>query len=328
MNEQSYDLRKARKSFSRVGFSFAALLAAAFLGQLLLIVLPAVIWGEENAITQASWWKWVVSFVPMYLLAFPACYLVIKKLPIQRNEKKKLTKKQFMMLLPMCFCLMYAGNLVGTILSEMLSFGTAENALDTYAMDQSPLKILVMVILAPTLEELICRKVLIDRTKAFGEKNCVLLSGMIFGLMHQNLYQFFYAFALGCLFAYVYIRTGCLRYPVILHMIINFMGSVLAPFVLSNVDMSILEKLGEGTVSRDQVLSFLPGFFLMMAYSTVLMGLSVFGLVLLIIKRRKITWKEAPQQLPERAALKTTWLNVGMILYTLLCLTMMVLVLI
>ncbi len=327
MDEQNYDLRQARRSFSRIGFSFSALLAAAFLGQLLLSFLPVAIWGEEEVLSQTSWWKWVLSFVPMYLLAFPTCYLVIKKLPTHPIEKRTLTKKQFLTLIPICFCLMYAGNLVGNILSLLLSWGRAENALNNFAMDQSPLKILVMVILAPTLEELICRKVLIDRSRHFGEKNCVLLSGLIFGLLHQNLYQFFYAFALGCVFAYVYIRTGRLRYSVILHMLINFMGSVIAPFVLSNVDLTFLETLITGEATMEQVYGFLPGFLLMMGYSMVLMGLSVFGLVLLIIKRRSLTWQETPEHLPQGTAFKTTWCNPGMIVYTLLCLVMIVLAL-
>lgn len=327
MNEAFCDLRKAKRSFSRVGLSFTTLVVTAFLAQLLLTILPILLRGEGNKPEAATWWKWVVSFAPMYLLAFPACYLVMKNLPDRAIEKKKLSKKQFLMLIPICFCLMYLGNLLGTLLSELLSWGNAENALDGFATDQSPLKILVMVILAPVFEELICRKLLIDRTCQFGEKNCVLLSGMVFGLLHQNLYQFFYAFALGCVFAYVYIRTGCLRYPLILHMLINFVGAVVAPFVLSNVDMGIMESLGNGTVTRQQLLSFLPGFLLMMVYSTLLMGLSVFGFVLILIKRRRITWKETPEQLPEGSAMKTTWLNAGMIIYTLLCLVMMVLAL-
>ena len=149
-----------------------------------------------------------------------------------------------------------------------------------------------MVILAPLLEELICRKLLIDRTVRYGEKLSVLMSGLIFGLLHQNLFQFFYAFALGSVFAYVYVRTGRIRYTIILHAIVNFLGAVVAPAVLSVLNMDALEKLEAGEISVELLMEILPGYLVLMAYSTVLMGLSVFGLVLLILKLRgKLLWK-------------------------------------
>ena len=52
----------------------------------------------------------------------------------------------------------------------------------------------------------------------------------MFGLFHLNLFQFFYAFGLGLMFGYVYMRTSQLRYSIVMHMIINFNGSVLAPW--------------------------------------------------------------------------------------------------
>ena len=62
----------------------------------------------------------------------------------------------------------------------------------------------------------------------------------MFALFHLNLFQFFYAFGLGLMFGYVYMRTSQLRYSIVMHMIINFNGSVLAPWVLSQVDLEAL----------------------------------------------------------------------------------------
>ena len=231
MEERISPLRSVRKSFSVVGYAFALLIAVATTVKLAFLTLPEVMGWD--GLTEQSWWTWVCASAPMYLFAFPACFLMLRILPGQAPEQRKLSLKQFLTLIPICFCMMYAGNLIGTFLSMLLSGGNAVNALNDYAMDDSPLKILVMVILAPLLEELICRKLLIDRIACYGEKLSVLMSGLIFGLLHQNLFQFFYAFALGSLFGYVYIRTGRLRYSVILHTGINFLGAVVAPAVLS-----------------------------------------------------------------------------------------------
>lgn len=321
MDETSVQLRRARRSYSIIGFGFVTLIAVVFAAQLGLSYLPTI--PGLKGLTESTWWNWIVAFAPMYLLAFPACCLILKSIPAQTFEQKALTKKQFWMLLPICFCLTYAGNLVGTLLSLIFSGGEAMNPLNDYAMDQSPLKILVMVILAPLLEELICRKLIIDRTVRYGEKVSVLMSGLIFGLLHQNLFQFFYAFAVGCLFAYVYIRTGRLRYTVALHGIINFLGAVITPLILSIMPEAALT----GTVTENALkdVKELLAMMLVSSYSMLQMGLAVFGLVLLILKRRSLIWKES--QLPESAALKAALLNVGMILYAVICLIMMVLVL-
>lgn len=325
MDDTTARLHSARRSFSIVGFAFAALIVVAFAAQLAFMFLPKMLGWD--ALIRKSWWTWVCASAPMYLFAFPACFLGLRMLPAEAPQRKALTVKQFFTLLPICFCMMYAGNLVGNLLSWVLSGGKAVNALNSYAMDQSPLKILVMVILAPLLEELICRKLLIDRTVRYGEKLSVLMSGLIFGLLHQNLFQFFYAFALGGLFAYVYIRTGRIRYTVILHTIINFMGAVVAPGILSLLNMEALNELASGNVSKELLMEVLPGYLVLMGYAAALLGISIFGLVLLILKFRKLTWQESSHQLLKKPAFKAAFLNVGMIVYTAICLVMIVLAL-
>jgi len=323
MEEQVLQLRSARKSFSVIGFAFTLLIAVATVAQLAFVLIPKFMGWD--GLTEQSWWIWVCASAPMYLFAFPACCLMLLIVPGQTPEPHKLTPKQFLTLIPMCFCMMYAGNLIGTVLSMILSGGNAVNALNDYAMDNSPLKILVMVILAPLLEELICRKLLIDRTAHYGEKLSVLMSGLIFGLLHQNLFQFFYAFALGSLFAYVYIRTGRIHYTIILHAFINFLGAVVAPAVLSLLNMDAINELAEGNISPELLMEILPGYLVLMIYATALLGMSVFGLVLLILKLRRLTWKGG--LLPFKAALKPALLNAGMIVYSLICLVMIVLAL-
>lgn len=97
--------------------------------------------------------------------------------------------------------------------------------------------VVFLVIVGPIFEEWLFRKQLIDHTRKYGEKTAILLSGLAFGLFHMNLFQFFYAFLLGLMFGYVYTRTSKLRYSTAMHMIINFNGGVLAPWVLTRVDL-------------------------------------------------------------------------------------------
>lgn len=331
MDEQTYHLPQAKKPFSRIGIAFSTILVVSTALQLLWFWLPDVILGENNPLNASSWWMWLGSIVPMQLIGIPLGVLVMRKLPAQKPEDHKLSAKHFLEFLAMSFCLMYIGNLIGTFLSSGLSDGQATNAVAEMAMDTNPLKILAMVILAPLLEEFICRKVVIDRTRQYGEKVSVLLSALIFGLLHQNLFQFFYAFGLGLVFGFIYIRTGRLRYTVLLHIIINFMGGVAAPWIISQVDMNALMSL-DPTASTAEIMALyeqiLPGLLLLLGYATLLLGLAITGLVLLIKRCKSLYWADAEEQLPKETAGKTVYLNVGMVLYVLLCMAAIILALI
>lgn len=322
MDEQTYHLPQAKKTFSRIGLAFSAILVVATALQLLWFWLPDVILGENNALNVSSWWMWLGSIIPMQLIGIPLGVLIMHKLPAQKPEDHKLSAKHFLEFLAMSFCLMYAGNLIGTFLSTGLSGGNAQNAVAEMAMDTNPLKILAMVILAPLLEEFLCRKVVIDRTRQYGEKLSVVLSALIFGLLHQNLFQFFYAFGLGLVFGFIYIRTGRLRYTVLLHIIINFMGGVAAPWIISQVDLNTMMNL-DPTASTAEIMALyeqiLPGLLLLLGYVTVLLGLAITGLVLLIKRCKSLYWADAEELLPKGTTGKTVYLNVGMVLYVLLC---------
>lgn len=331
MNETVYDHKSARKVFSRIGIAFFVFVVV---GSALQLILPAIlnaILGPDNWFSTSSWGMWILSFAPIYLVAFPLTILILCKIPANKYEPQKLSTRQFLTFVPMCFCLMYAGNLVGTLLSLILSGGQATNNVATLAMDNNPLKIMVIVILAPIFEELVCRKLIIDRTRQYGEKTAVLLSGLLFGLFHLNLYQFFYAFALGIIFAYIYIRTSKLIYPIILHAIINFMGSVVAPWIITKVDMDALQNLSSTSMQTEQLMEtlepMLSGLLIFMLYSCVLMSMAIWGLVLLIVKRKKAQWQEAEAQLPKGTLAKTVYLNVGMILFFIIAVVFFILAL-
>lgn len=320
--EEIYDLKPVRRIFSRIGMAFCAILILGTVLQLAFVLIPAAIWGEDNWLATSSWGLWISTFLPLYGIAIPIGLLFLRKLPAQKPQDQKFGIKQFLVIFPICVFFMISGSLLGNFLSALLSGGTAENALNDYAMDTNPLKVVVMVILAPLLEEYICRKQIIDRTLPYGEKTAIIFSAAVFGLLHQNLFQFFYAFALGLVFGYIYTRTGRLRYTVILHGIVNFMGSVIAPWILKLANTDALANL-DPTLPAEQLLPIymevLPGLLVALGYLALYYGLALAGLVLLIVVWYKLEFKQTESQLPKNTAFKTAYLNTGMIIYFLLC---------
>ena len=301
------------------------ILAINVLLQELLFYLPGILLDRESWLSDSSWEMWIGTFAPLYLIAIPCGLLIMKKLPATAPDDHPIGTKNFFIFIPICFFLLYAGNILGTLLSMIFSGGTAQNMLEEYLFDNHPLKFVVIVILAPVLEEYVCRKQIIDRVAPYGEKQAVFLSALVFGLLHGNLFQFFYAFALGWVFAYIYIRTGRVRYTMILHSIVNFAGSIIAPWILSVVDIDALAAL-DFTLPMEELLpilqNILPGLLLLFVYLLILLGLSVTGMIFLILRSNRLIWKESAAQLPAAGSTKTVYWNAGMIMYTLLCIAM------
>ena len=189
-------------------------------------------------------------------------------------------------------------------------------------MDSSVLpKALLLVILAPIIEEYIFRKILIDRMHSYGEKLAVVTSALMFGLFHGNLSQFFYAYALGLVFGYVYLKTGRLRYSICLHMLINLLGGVVGPFFLEKISVIYTMETMD-LAALEPVLPWMAAFGL---YTSALVGTAVAGLVLLCIHKKHISFEPAELELPKETWFKTVYANVGMILLVLTCLALTVL---
>ena len=166
------------------------------------------------------------------------------------------------------------------------------------------------------------RKQLIDHTRKYGEKTAILLSGLAFGLFHMNLFQFFYAFLLGVMFGYIYMRTSKLRYSTAMHMIINFNGGARAvdsdarrpgPAGQGVSGRGKRQCGGDGTVgvAERHRLAIMLVYFLL--YGAVILA----GFVLLIRNFRKAEFYIAPEELPRRRA-KTVYGNVGMVTFIVL----------
>ena len=304
------DQKKARRDFSRLGFALLTFFVAAAVLQGLagyLLSLPGV--------PRSPLVSWGLGYiVPLYVIGVPLTLLVMRGVPAERVEPQRLGFGKLIAFLLMCFPIMYAGNLVGTLMSYMFSGGSAENPLESLVMDSSWIQVVVLAVLAPLFEEFIFRKQLIDRIGRYGEKTAIFFSALTFGLFHGNLYQFFYAFALGLLFAWIYTRTRKLRYSFFLHMCVNFWGSVVAPWILTNTDLGVVDEVLAGNMDVD-----ISGLLPLYAYSFALLALVIAGLVLLIRRRRDFLLLPTAEQLPRGSGFRISCLNPGVILFAIAC---------
>lgn len=312
-------LKQARRDFSRIGASLCLMVVIWYaLATVLEGALYAAVGGKGEA---PNWVTYVGSGVPLYLIAMPIAVMLMGKSTVIETRKFDMKPGLFFKLLLMCLPMMWVGSVFGSMLSMALSNGEATDRVADLAMQTNIWNVVFLVIVGPIFEEWLFRKQLIDRTRKYGEKTAILLSGLAFGLFHMNLFQFFYAFLLGLMFGYVYTRTSKLRYSTAMHMIINFNGGVLAPWVLTRVDLDQLEKVSEAAengnaAAMEQWASQdVEGLAIMLVYFVLYGAVILAGFVLLIRNFKRFEFYTAPEELPRGTRAKTVCGNVGMIMF-------------
>lgn len=221
-----------KKFFSKIGFNYLAYSIASILFLIILSNIIAVIRPEIlNNINIAT----IITAICNYVLPLPILLFLMRKLDSTEIKKNNLGFKTFLKYLCITFTLMWIGNITGTIITNLLSF-TIQNDIANPIQNLINstdlwLNLILISLIGPIFEEIIFRKILIDRTIKYGPLASILVSAIIFGLIHGNLNQFCYTILVGGFFAYVYIKTGQIKYSIGLHIILNMLGSVLSMIV-------------------------------------------------------------------------------------------------
>ena len=111
---------------------------------------------------------------------------------------------------------------------DLVKFITS-NAL---SLRSKALLFLFLLIEAPVLEELLFRGVLFGGlTKIMPIWPAILLSGLVFAVIHINAATLIPLWFLGVAFAWLYVRTGTLLAPMAVHFTFNAVNLALCPFV-------------------------------------------------------------------------------------------------
>ncbi len=85
------------------------------------------------------------------------------------------------------------------------------------------------------VEELLFRGVILSNIRPYNESGAVVISAVLFGLMHQTPFQLFYATAVGIVLGIVYLKTGTIWSGILLHFF-NNLFSVLQTYILDVYD--------------------------------------------------------------------------------------------
>lgn len=313
-----FDAQKEKKVFSRIGFGLAlfSLVSLAISLMIQLVVLFAA-----PSFAETTLFLNLLTPISLYLFALPVLMLVIGGLEAKAPKKKKMSVGQWLLILLISFGLMYIGSYVGNyvmaVMSDIVGYDY-NNMLESVIDDNNLwLTAIFTVIVAPIGEEFVFRKLLIDRTQKYGCFVSVMLSGLAFGLMHANFYQFFYAFALGLVLGYVYYNTGKLHLTIALHAAINFFGSIVSSLLMQGV-LKMEEALNnmDGTdpsAGVDFLVEHGATLAGMLVFELIVIGAMVCAVVLPIVLRKRIVLGRGEVEIPRGRRFETVVMNVGII---------------
>ncbi len=313
----NYEILKTyKKHFSSLGLMY-------FLGALIIIgvqvAVSMLVLAFAPSLLDNPNLSLLVSMLPTYAIAFPLTSLLIHQVPGVQMKKHNMKPTQLLGAFAISYALMYLSNLAGQFFTNIIGIikgSPVDDAIADLVSELNPLTaFFVMVLLAPALEEWIFRKLLVDRTIRYGEGTAIFLSGLMFGLFHGNLNQFVYTFLVGAFWAFIYVKTGRLRYTIYLHMALNFMGSVGSLFFLDAI--STLEGGSSAMNGFHFLLGMLIPLAIVIPYLIVVFGLVISGIVLLVTNWKRFRLIPAELFIPKEKRFSVIFLNAGMILYVL-----------
>lgn len=321
--EMSDDERKKhKKHFSRLSLCF---LAYILVSEGLALAASFAVASLAPSLLEDYNFTIILSSVIQYLIAFPVTLLLVRRIPKAAPEKHNLSVKSFLKYGAVSLLLMQVGNsLSSTIMTYMeLALGDVpDNSVNTLLSETNLLlSALIVGIIGPVVEELLFRKLFIDRLTPYGEAVAIFFPALMFGLFHGNLYQFFYAFFIGCAFSLIYVRTGKIGYSVLLHIFVNLFCGVLPSYLISLLDYDelILELTTLGTITEEYLAANMLPLIILGVYELLLSAAVFTGLVVLLRNLKSARPRKGEITIPRGSVMDTLFFNAGTVALIVVC---------
>ncbi len=189
--------------------------------------------GYNGIITNDIFSSFLIQIVVMF--AIP---LIMYTLLISKNKKqtlkdvglKKISAKMIGITVLIGLVLYFINSFVANVFSSIISLFGYENLYQATTVKLTYKLLLKEFLLSAVLpgicEEFLHRGIMLFAGKKYANPRiCLFASSILFGFMHLNINQFFYAAILGCLMGYVALVADSIIPSMIIHFMNNFLSS-------------------------------------------------------------------------------------------------------
>ena len=244
----------ARRTNQYFLFVFLFFMLGSTILELLLINFLALPSDLANIILQ------FLVFIPMLVI-----YVKTEKVSVKEwFSLRPLNWKNALLCLGIAYCALPFISMI-VVLTSPLQPNLVEQAMGELN-DSSLFSMLFVIAVQPAVfEELLFRGAALHGYRSLGAKKALLMSALMFAMLHMNLQQALYAFLLGAIFAFMVQRTGSIFASMLPHFLINALNCVAA--TAQTPQQGIVEELSftqELLSTGLQCLIFLPFLALLM----------------------------------------------------------------
>lgn len=260
--------KQLRRYYFRIAWIVVTLIFVFSILNTLILQLCAAMLGGGYSKEQIDAGKEIIRSTPLmkaiYSYGFPfiadiAAFgvgLLVTKTDIRKKfTVKGITSGSFLKFTALSFGVVTVGSVINVIISaiaaalsgKLSDFSVNNTSALNIAPQNNPLWLEILIylyicLLGPIMEELIFRGVLLDGLRKYGNTFGIIMSAVLFGLMHQNFSQCLPAVCMGLVWAYIAVKYNSLVPSMILHIINNSMSAVLMVLIQnSSIDISNLQ---------------------------------------------------------------------------------------
>lgn len=247
------------------GFSIIVYFLGSTLVGLVLAFLYRVLPGfNMDVIFEEGMGSWAFSSILTVLfigLPFLATHIILRAkkitgiLPLGTTYNRKASACLVVMLLPLTLFSTLIINFISLMIQSFFGVGftSGMEGMTVNGVKDFLLMTVFIAIIPAVLEEIAIRGILLQPLRRFGDGFAIVVSALIFSLLHGNMVQIPYTLTAGIYFGYVAVVTGSVWSSIILHFLNNFY-SVIVTFFGSNFNVAVANILTLATLGLMLVL--------------------------------------------------------------------------
>ncbi len=238
----------------------------------------------------------IIQILIMFLIPLGLYYLLYKKeggvkRVFENAQFKKIKPKVIIISLLLGILVFFVNIAVSTVFNGIISFlgyrssGVRLAQLPLFSNELTFIINIVFVAVLPAFcEEFLHRGIVLHEANKLGYRKGILISGLLFGLIHFNISQFSYAFVIGLIISFVAIVSKNIWPAIIIHFTNNFIIVYLSSAKAYNwFGGNFYEVLNEFLVSNNGNISFIATFSFLFFVS-----ISIFYLIMELFKENTI----------------------------------------
>lgn len=243
------------KNSTKIGWLFAATLVARFVAQIIILSLAKYLSNTMALVLN------------QLIILLPALFYIIQsKIGIRKSLRvNRIGFGNVVLVIVFAFLIMPIMNLISA-LSLLISENHIAASLDNTVKGGVFAALFAIALIPALVEETVFRGVIYNNLRSIQVKLAIIMSALLFGLLHLNFNQFCYAFAMGIVMCLLIEATDTIIAPMLVHLVINGYSTVvvyitpkLVDYLVENGgDKEVYNEVLNNEITNEMIINNLP----------------------------------------------------------------------